>query len=68
MKESVSPIITGSRVHDEGMTKRELFAAMILQGMYANPEKVTHNRFHAAQDAVMQADALLTSLEDLPVG
>jgi hypothetical protein len=44
------------------MTKRELFAAMAMQGLCANPEGPT-NYDGAAEIAVAQADALLAALE-----
>lgn len=64
--ESAFPWITGDwNEYDpelnEGMTKRELFAAMICAGFNANPEG---NGLFAdyARDAVMQADALIAAL------
>lgn len=66
--ESAFPWITGDwNEYDpelnEGMTKRELFAAMICAGFHANPEG---NGLFAdyARDAVMQADALIAALND----
>ena len=49
--------------HEEGLTKREYFAAMAMQGILAHPE---HSKFTAAaiaDDAIRQADALLAELE-----
>lgn len=43
-----------------GLTKRELFAAMALQGLTANPELLSHQR---AAYAVEHADDLLAALE-----
>jgi hypothetical protein len=43
-----------------GLTKRELFAAMAMQGMLAHPECPTWN---VSEDAVKAADALLAELE-----
>lgn len=48
-----------------GMTKREYFAALAMQGLCADPNN--HDIFssieHAAQNAVAIADALLAELE-----
>lgn len=55
MLSTVSPLIT--------LSKRELFAALIMAGLAANPE----NHYNAelnAQDAAEQADALIASLAD----
>lgn len=43
-----------------GLTKRELFAAMAMQGLMANGEMLSHER---AAYAVEHADDLLAALE-----
>lgn len=66
--ESAFPWITGDwNEYDpelnEGMTKRELFAAMICAGIQANPEG--SGSFDAyARDSVKQADALIEALNE----
>ena len=64
--ESAFPWVVGNWDHcgpemREGVTKRELFAALICAGIQANPEG---NGLFAdyARDAVMQADALIEAL------
>ena len=53
-----------STVIAEGLTKRELMAAMMLQGMLSNSEN--HLGMHtAAQDAVFATDALIRALAEL---
>ena len=47
-----------------GLTKREYFAAMAMQGLCANSIAGSHNKpNNLAIDAVMYADALLKELE-----
>lgn len=45
----------------EGVTKRELFAALICAGIQANPEGIGSFDAHA-RDSVKQADALIDAL------
>jgi hypothetical protein len=59
--ESAFPTCENS-VWTRGISKRELFAAMAMQGLCANPEGPT-NYDGAAKIAVAQADALLAALE-----
>lgn len=55
---------------ESGLTKRELFAAMVMQGMQSRPmlivtmgdETLTKLRAQMATDAVSVADALLAEL------
>ena len=47
-----------------GLTKREHFAAMAMQGLMSNPNSFYTERSHAAEDAVDLADALLKTLEE----
>lgn len=48
-----------------GLVKRELFAAMALQGLLANPN-ITWSVRDLANDAVDSADALLEALNQKP--
>lgn len=50
-----------------GLTKRELFAAMAMQGFAANPS-CSANGEHNAAEAVNWADALLAALSTPPEG
>ncbi|MBS5907830.1 MAG: hypothetical protein KIC84_11455 [Dysgonomonas mossii] len=45
-----------------GLTKRELFAAMAMQGILANPEKIGGKDQELTQYSVMLADALINEL------
>jgi len=49
-------------VWDTGLTKREYFAAMALQGILANPSRISEHGTEAIM-AVTMADDLLFSLE-----
>lgn len=46
-----------------GLTKREYFAGLAMQGMLANTEYVLHSRETLAHNAVQMADELLKQLE-----
>ena len=49
-----------------GLTKREYFAGLVMQGMCSNEEYAPVHQDHfvnVAEDAVRQADALLAELE-----
>lgn len=48
------------RLASDGLTKRELFAAMAMQGLLANPEEL--GSFSIAELSVMHADALISEL------
>ena len=48
-----------------GLTKRELFAAMAMQGMLAGDDGSSAAKY-VAEEALKQADALLAALERLP--
>ena len=49
---------------NDGLTKREYFAAMAMQGLCANSITGSHNKpSNLAIDAVMYADALLKELD-----
>ena len=56
----------GRYITSNGLTKREYFAAMAMQGIMANPncEPVTPEHFkNIASDAINISDALLEELE-----
>ena len=60
--ETVYPIIgTAQDIKGLGLSKRELFAAMILQG-FASSEENTRGCYDLASAAVTQADALIEIL------
>lgn len=48
----------------EGLTKREYFAAMAMQGILANPELTNLNINNLAILSINQADELLKELEN----
>jgi hypothetical protein len=50
-----------------GLTKRELFAAMAMQGSFAHygHSNMEHDRRHVAELCVKQADALLAALKEV---
>lgn len=50
---------------EPGLTKREHFAAMALQGILASVAEATHEEF--AANAVRAADALIAALAHQPV-
>lgn len=45
-----------------GLTKREYFAAMAMQGLLATHKNLTHNEVHVAYWAVKNADVLIAEL------
>lgn len=47
-----------------GLTKRELIAAMAMQGIMSNPELCDLNKTRIAQESCILADALLKALEE----
>lgn len=54
---------TGNPVAQElGLTKRELFAAMAMQGLLANQHSFGSKRSEVANNAVTAADALIAEL------
>lgn len=54
------PVVLNNEIHSDGLTKRELIAAMAMQGALASTEFQTHR---IAEEAVRQADELLAELE-----
>ena len=65
---SVFPIsehlVEGGQFNSHGISKRELFAAMAMAGMLADPERGGPPDDYA-NEAVSLADALLAALKDL---
>lgn len=57
------PVSTVDGFTQHGLTKRELFAAMALQGLCASAEYPQVSYEGSARTAVEQADALLAELE-----
>ena len=53
------PVIAGNYLVDSGLTKREYFAAMALQGLLANDSGLITSK---ARDAVQAAEALIEIL------
>ena len=51
-----------------GLTKREYFAAMAMQGFCANPQRHGIGNVARAACAVEEADALIASLNNEPKG
>lgn len=49
--------------HEPGLTKREYFAAMAMQGMLANGQPHTRVEWHLTSQAVKYADLLTEQLE-----
>lgn len=60
--ESAYPVYDAGQQMEAGLTKREYFAAMAMQGMVANPTANGRPEDYAA-DAVAQADALIEALD-----
>lgn len=48
--------------HARGLTKREYFAAMAMQGILANSEMGLDTQTWIADEAILQADALIEQL------
>jgi len=64
---SAFPIFTETGIHQDGLTKREYFAAMAMQGILAAPEECFINQWDyigIAKCAVVAADALLKQLQN----
>lgn len=58
----VFPIVQGTEIHTTGLTKRELFAAMAMQGLMADSN--VEDPIAASQLAVRCADALINELNE----
>lgn len=62
----VYPVGDHSHIQGEyGLTKREYFAALAMQGLFASAEYPSASSIQIAEMAVRQADALLKRLEHL---
>ena len=60
--EPAFPVADGAAVYATGLTKREYFAGLAMQGYCANPE-MRHTSIEAiGKYSVQQADALLSAL------
>ena len=69
MKNSEQPIKSMTEYETEnshywGLTKREYFAGLAMQGMLANKDANTFNAESTAEISIKYADELLTQLED----
>jgi hypothetical protein len=64
-KKSAFPLDGNHTGHPDtiGLTKREYFAGLAMQGMLSNPNK-TSNPIQISLDAVMYADELLKQLSN----
>lgn len=59
----VFPIVQCKEIHTTGLTKRELFAAMAMQGILANPEITKEHKYlNIEQSAIKFADGLINEL------
>lgn len=60
----VFPIVQGTEIHTTGLTKRELFSAMAMQGLIMACDKFDSIKDEktCAKIAVSQADALIKEL------
>lgn len=54
--------VVPNAIYQTGLTKREYFAAMAMQGLLACPDLFV-SRKELAEESVKQADDLLTALE-----
>ena len=59
----INPIPDYKDIYKEGLTKREYFAAMAMQGMLAQG-KNNHYTVQLAEDAVIIANALVEALNN----
>ena len=74
MSKADEPAFPGKRLDNRageihflpGLTKREYFAAMAMQGIIQNPGSGSVSLIGIARDAVRQADALIAELEKEP--
>jgi hypothetical protein len=60
-KDSAFPFVINNDEYAQGLTKREYFAAMAMQGICQNPSHIG-GYLSAAIEAVKQADALIEQL------
>jgi len=64
--DAIYPMATEGDRFNDGLTKRELIAAMAMQGLLATPGEYEHSKT-IAQWAVDQADALIERLSADPM-
>ena len=55
--------IPNEGVYEQGLTKREYFAGLALQGLLVNAERNSLSFLNAHKEAVRQADLLLEELD-----
>jgi hypothetical protein len=55
--------LSSAEIKELGLTKREYFAGLAMQGLLSNPNK-TSNPIQISLDAVMYADELLKQLSN----
>lgn len=68
-KGMIGPVFPDSDFgRNNGLTKRELFAAMAMQGMLSNPEYALESCEEIAGAAVRDADALISVLKEEEIG
>lgn len=60
------PVVEPGGVYAIGLTKRELFAAMAMQGLLACRDELNSDSFKFARAAIRYADALLAELAKEP--
>ena len=66
-KDLINPTYSQSGVElNKGLTKREYFAAMALQGMLASANNTLFDYETIATHSVKHADALINALNDKP--
>ena len=58
----VNPILECERYSNNGLTKREYFAAMALQGLLANPDLTKTDDATIAMTCIDAADSLIKAL------
>jgi hypothetical protein len=63
--QSINPINTNTLISQMGLTKREYFAAMAMQGLLSNTDVDTRKTDGLTRSCVILADALLSQLESL---
>jgi hypothetical protein len=63
--QSINPINTNTLISQMGLTKREYFAAMAMQGLLSNTDVDTRKTDELTRSCVILADTLLSQLESL---
>lgn len=66
IRELAFPVMDEASIHGQhyGLTKRELFAAMAMQGLLSDTLKMGATHGDVAQESVLAADALIAALEE----